>query len=116
MHFCILLKFERNQISSPMCSCMEDEQTAFHILTSCPLVDHMVHDVIKESILRCNNLCSVNDVVADTITIMNCSRDYKFIKACLEIIRSDKLNLPVKFNISKKCKEFGPNHMTMLEH
>ena len=93
-----LYKTQRNQCSSPMCPCGDGEQTALHILTDCNIVPSSTRNVIIECMMLHNMIEDEDNLVADEVSILNCSRDpIFFIKLCLSIILSN--NPPIHSKI-----------------
>ena len=88
---------QRNQCSSPMCPFGDGEQIAFHILTDCKMVPSSTRNVIIECMMLHNMIEDEDKLVADEVSILNCSRDPIFIKLCLSIILSN--NPPIRSNI-----------------
>ena len=78
---------------SPLCPrCKLHEQTAFHVIYECN--DHS--DVIQEIILS-----SVGDEEvqkADSISLLNCSRNEEFIKMCLVVLRLGEFRQSIDLN------------------
>lgn len=97
-----LFTTERIQCSSPLCACSEEEQTAFHILTNCALVNADVKQDICQQLVLTNNVKSVEDLIPDNVTLINCSRDNKFLSLCLEVIRNKSLSLRTKINLTQR--------------
>ncbi len=96
-----LFKTESTQCPSPMCACLEEEQTPFHLLTSCGLVDNEVKDEAVNKMLRWNDVDNEELLHADCTTILNCSRDSDFIKLGVEVVRNKKLDLRKKIKLGK---------------
>ena len=84
-----LYETQRNQCSSPMCPCGDGEQTAFHILTNCKMVPISTRKAIIECIMLHNMIEDEDNLVADEVSILNCSRYHIFIQLCLSIILSN---------------------------
>ena len=83
---------------SPMCECGEDEQSAYHILTSCKLVDQVLREECKQTIVSLDG-----DMIPgeDYVSILNCSRDKHFMRCLLDIINENSLNFRTKYIIVK---------------
>ena len=92
---------QKKQCSSPLCECLEDVQSGFHLITACPLVDCGVRDNISEILIKYNNADSFELVIDDYISVLNCSRSKIFIEMCLKIVANSKLNLRSEFTIMK---------------
>ena len=93
---------EKKMCPSPLCVCGEEEQTAFHILCNCSLVDVELRDQIVYHLLLGNNAKSMEELDGDHISILNCSKDTKFIKLCRDVIDTKDLNLKRKIKLSKR--------------
>ena len=76
--------FRRNNPAapSPICSCGKEEQTVYHIVTRCELVNPNLR---KKAL---NRLQSRGDVGETTMTLLNLSRDSDFMDTLSEIIDS----------------------------
>ena len=92
-----LYKTQRNHCSSPMCPCGDGEQTAFHILNDCKMFHSSTRNAIIECMMLHNMIEDEGNLVADKVSILNCSRDPIFIKLCLSIILSN--NPPIRSKI-----------------
>ena len=92
---------QRSQCDSALCECEKDVQDSFHILTSCELVSRELRDTICTEISRCNNANSIDCVPADYISILNSSRNKKFIESCTAVILKNTPKFRAKFTISK---------------
>ena len=86
---------------SALCKCQKDVQDAFHLLTSCELVDADLREIINTEMARENMAGSIEEVTADYISILNSSRNVKFIEACIAIINRNKPELRTKFVINR---------------
>ena len=84
---------------SALCPCQLDVQDAFHILTSCELVDADLRGIICTEMAHENSVLAIEDVNADFISILNSSRNQKFIKACISLIKKNKPEMRTKFVI-----------------
>ena len=99
-----LYRVDNASCSSPLCTCGVEEQTAIRILTSCPLVDISLRVEAQRIMMLCNDLSP--NPIGDPIfnpdcTILNCSRDPKFMCLCAEIVKTEGLNLNRKINLTK---------------
>ena len=74
-----LITVEREKCPLPLCDCQLDDQTAFHILTSCEKVDADIREDIILILLLGNDVASADAVAADNISLLNCSRDKLFV-------------------------------------
>ena len=92
-----LYETQRNQCTSPMCPCEDGEQTAFHILANCKMVPSSTRNAIIERMMLHNMIENEDNLVADEVSILNCSRDPIFIQLCLSIILSN--NPPIRSKI-----------------
>ena len=90
---------QRNRCPSPLCKCLKEEQTAYHIISSCELVDEGMRRRI-DKLLNSFNGGSVEGVPADYISILNCIRNDEFVKICLEIVEIKNLELKSVYIIS----------------
>ena len=93
---------EKKMCPSPLCSCGDEEQTAFHILCNCSLVDIELRAQLVHHLMLGNNNKSVEELDGDHISILNCSKDIKFIELCREVIDTKDLNLRKKIKLSKR--------------
>ncbi len=96
-----LHRYDSIRFPSPLCLCSEEEQTGYHLLTSCPLV----HGDTRESILYLLGLkdrLDNKEFLSDNVSLLNSSRDPQFIHLGLEAIQSAPLNLRTKINLQKK--------------
>ena len=90
---------QRSKCPSPLCKCSKEEQTAFHLISTCELVDTDIR-VEMDKLLNSYNGESDEGVSADYISVLNCIRDEKFVMNCLKIVECDKLELKTKYIIS----------------
>ena len=80
---------------------MNDEQTAYHLLVSCCLVDEGLRNEMNNVISLCNGVeGGLDEVYADYISVINCARNSDFILNCLQIVQSNKLELRTKYILS----------------
>ena len=79
-----LFTVEREKCLSPLCECQLDDQTAFHILTSC----ENVAAAIILMLLLGNDVASADALAADNISLINCSRDELFVQQCLKALKT----------------------------
>ena len=95
---------QRSCCPSPLCLCQCEEQSAYHVLTSCTLVDSGSREEINECMERCNpGFYSASEIPADYVSILNCSRDKNFILNCMKIVREDSLNFKTDYIIRNWC-------------
>ena len=66
---------QKNQCLSPMCPCGDGEQTAFHILANCNMVPSSTGNAIIECMMLHNMIEDEDNLVADKVSILNCSRN-----------------------------------------
>jgi hypothetical protein len=95
-------KKKKKKCPSPMCICGEEEQTSFHLLTNCEIVDTGIREDLVLRMLRWNDVEIETDLISDCVTALNCSRDPKFISQCVEVIQTKELHLRKKITLSKK--------------
>ena len=95
-----LFRFDRARWESPLCLCGEEEQTAVHLLTSCTFTEE---DIRKEA----NYLLSLGNVVQNGrldsfghVSMLNCSRDPRFIRICKSMVENESLNLRTHISLS----------------
>ena len=93
---------QRSNCPTPLCDCNTEEQTAFHILTSCPLVNRDIQSVVRRIVARMNGERNFSDVTADFISILNCSRDSEFIMKCIELVNDNNPNLRSEYKIVRQ--------------
>ena len=74
-----LFTVEWENYLSPLCECQLDDQTAFHILTSCEKVDADIREDIILMLLLGNDIASADPLAADNISLLNCSSDELFV-------------------------------------
>ena len=98
-----LFTVEREKCPSPLCECQLDDQTAFHILTSCEKVDA---DIILMLLLG-NDVASADALAADNISLLNCSRDELFVQQCLKALKTSSLQLRTRITLSEKSQMCG---------
>ena len=81
---------QRSKCPSPMCECLMEEQTAFHILVDCKLVDRTLRMEMDRIICTENNKNEILDgiMIMDYTSVINCSRNVEFISNCIEIVES----------------------------
>ena len=92
---------QKSQCNSALCDCGNDVQDSFHILTSCELVSSELRDVICTEMTQSNNAYSMDYVPADYISILNSSRNQKFIESCIAVIVKNNPMFRAKYTISK---------------
>jgi hypothetical protein len=97
-----LYSTEKKMCPSPLCNCGDEEQTAFHILCNCSLVDIELRDQLVYHLMLGNNSKSVEELDEDHISILNCSKDIKFIELCRDVIDTKDLYLRKKIKLSKR--------------
>lgn len=90
-----------NRSASPLCICDEEEQSAFHLLCNCNCVHPETQENLQYLMMICNGANYIEEVASDSVSIMNCSRDVKFILLCRDVIRTEGLNLRRKINLSR---------------
>jgi hypothetical protein len=96
-----LFSTEKRLCPSPLCPCGEEEQTAFHLLCNCMLVDLETREQLTYHLMLGNNVNFMEELEADHITLLNCSRDAKFIALCREVVMTDGLDLRTKIRLSR---------------
>ena len=80
---------------------MGEEQTAYHLLVSCGLVDEELRSEMNSLISLCNDAGEGSEeMCGDYISILNCTRNSNFISNCLQIVQCNKLELRTKYIIS----------------
>ena len=97
-----LFTIEREKCPSPLCECLLEDQTAFHILTSCPKVYSDIREEIILILLLGNDVTTADALIADNISLLNCSRDEMFVQHCLKALRTSSHKLSSKITFSKK--------------
>jgi hypothetical protein len=102
-----LFTIEKEKCTSPLCQCLEEEQTAFHILTNCTHVDEDIRENIIFLLQFGNGVASEEALIADNITLLNCSRDKTFVLQCLAAVQSSSLHLRSKITLSRRGKGLG---------
>ena len=72
-------------VESPLCPrCRREEQTGFHVIWECNRHSEEIQQVMRE-------IVGEEEVhQADYITLLNCSRDRRFISLCLEVLREQE--------------------------
>ena len=95
----------REKYPSPLCECQLDDQTAFHILTSCEKVDADIREVIILMLLLGNDVASADTLAVDNISLLNCSRDELFVQQCLKTLKTSSLQ--IRITLSKKGQMCG---------
>ena len=93
--------------SVPLCECQLDDQTAFHILTSCEKVDADIREVIILILLLGNDVALADALAADNISLLNCSRDELFVQQCLKALKTSSLQLRTRITLWKKGQMCG---------
>ena len=84
---------------SALCPCQKDVQDAFHLITSCELVDADLRDIICTEMAHENRVPGIEDVNVGYISVLNSARNSKFIKACISLISNNTPELRSKFVI-----------------
>ena len=102
-----LFTVEREKYPSPLCECQLDDQTAFHILTSCEKVDADIREDIILMLLLGNDIASADALAADNISLLNCSRDELFVQHCLKALKTSSLQLRTRITLFKKAQISG---------
>ena len=97
-----LFTIEREKCPSPLCKCLLEDQTAFHVLTSCTKVDLGIREEIILMLLLGNDVATADLLVADNISLLNCSRDEMFVQKCLQALKTSLLKLCSKLTLLKK--------------
>ena len=97
-----LFHLDRQRWDSPLCICKKEEQDALHLLTNCDKVGSQIGEMIIELMKFCNNTVSEIAATSNPFSILNCSRDPKFIELSLEVVEMDCLKLRKKINLHKK--------------
>ena len=97
-----LHRYDKDTWPSPLCSCEEDEQTALHILTNCPIVGAERIEKAKHIMQVCNDTVDFADADQNPFAIINCSRDASFIELCLESVELERLHLKRKVQLRSK--------------
>jgi hypothetical protein len=108
-----LYRTERKLCPSPVCLCGEEEQTAFHLLCNCTLIDIEIREKLVYHLTLGNDAVSMDELEADHVSLLNCSRDVKFIELCREVIMTDGLNLRTKIRLSRPNSKNSNNSRTM---
>ena len=93
--------FTVNQCTSPWCKCLEEEQTAFHLVSSCPLVDAKIRKEATEIMVLWNEVTRESDLPADFVSVLNCSRDPDFIALALRVVKNKELGLLKEIRIRR---------------
>ena len=86
-----LFSTEKRLCPSPLCSCGEEEQTAFHLLCNCRLVDTDTREQLIYHLILGNNVRSMKELEANT----------KFITLCKEVVTTDALKLRTKIRLTR---------------
>ena len=102
-----LFNVEREKCPSPLCECQLDDQTAFHILTSCEKVDADIRKDIILMLLLGNDVASADTLAADNISLLNCSRDKLLVQQCLKALKTSSLQLHTRITLLKKGQMCG---------
>ena len=95
---------QKELCASALCICEVEEQSAFHVLTNCTLVDETLRNVIISRLLYANDIADSNNLIADHISVLDCSRDEIFISKALEVIRNKNLKLRTKIKLVKRTR------------
>ena len=99
-----LFTTERRICPSPLCQCGMEEQTAFHLLSDCDLVELETRDKLVYHLQLGNSVNSAEELAGDHVTILNCSRDKKFIELCRDVVETECLQLQRKIILSTRKK------------
>ena len=79
-------------VESPLCPrCGREEQTPYHVIWECN--DH--HDALQ-GIMR--DIIGDEVLQADTTTLLNCSRQRRFIEMCLEVIQNGEFRHEIELD------------------
>ena len=81
---------QRIKCPSPICECLMEDQTAYHILVDCKLVDRVLRAEMDRIICMENNknVMFEDIIIMDYTSVINCSRNSKFISNCIDIVES----------------------------
>ena len=78
--------FSINKAPSPLCNdCKTEEHSPYHVIINCPNTD-VEHRLSAKQLLVGSNREEM--LQEDTVTLLNGSRNAKFIEVCLKIINS----------------------------
>jgi hypothetical protein len=99
-----LFTTEKRLCPSPLCQCGMEEQTAFHLLSDCELVGLETRDQLLYHLQLGNSVNSPEELVGDHVTILNCSRDRKFMELCRDVVDTEELQLRRKIKLSTRKK------------
>ena len=76
---------------SPLCSkCKLKEETSFHVMYECNNNSAQIRQIVDKIVGE--------DTYADCNTLLNCSRNEEFLKACLTIIRQENFRKEINLN------------------
>ena len=89
-------------VSSPLCVCGAEEQSAIHLLTNCDTVGTIRTEKLVYLLLLCNSARSSEELPHDAVSILNCSRDKKFVQLCREVVEIEDLNLRRKITLRRR--------------
>lgn len=93
---------EPNQCPSPLCVCSQEEQTAFHILSNCILVNADIRGSISHHLMLVNDTNSIEELIPDNVTIINGSRNRQFLSLCVEVTQNKSLLLRTKITLTNR--------------
>ena len=86
-NLCNSFLYRVSRVPSPLCSdCGLEEETPYHIVLNCPKVDPELRARAMSILTDINGEEGV--IQEDTVTLLNGSRDHKFIDVCLKIVES----------------------------
>ena len=103
-----LFKVDKRTWTSPLCNCLKEEQNALHLLTGCDIVGSDTSDKAMALLRVCNGAFSSTGTHSEPelhnnpFSILNCSRDSRFIELCVEIVENEELNLKRKIKLRKR--------------
>ena len=80
------------QAESPLCStCKTEEETPFHVIYECNSKSTEIRNIVDK-------IAGEDTKYADTNTLLKCSRNEKFIKLCLEVLKQGKYRKEINLN------------------
>ena len=91
-------------VSTPMCICQEERQTAYHIVMECGMVKKEYHDQMKKLVSE------VTDN-QDHMMFINHSRSRAFMDTLVKIVATPALALRRKIVLPKRKAEIDPSEV-----
>ena len=105
-----LYKVRQKGITSPLCNCGEQEQKPYHCLVECKDIDLIIKDEMKSIVKSYYEDTSRSGLInlKDHITLLNMSRNKRFIQMMLKIIKSKRHTYRTKIVLNTRSQGNDP--------